>query len=35
MTKSMDRTLSKPQEIVKERANGCAAVHGPQRLGRT
>ena len=25
---SMDTSLSKPQEIVKDRKAGCAAVHG-------
>ena len=30
---SMDRSVSKFQEIVKDREAGCAAVHGVTRVG--
>ena len=33
ITDPMDMSLSKPQEIMKERKAWCAAVHGSQRVG--
>ena len=34
ITDSMDMSLSKLQEVVKEREAGCAALMGSQRIGR-